>query len=135
VQKAITRGELSLPDDWHVTHPEVQAWIESRRAEIECEREHARQYAARSGWPAEIGPRCVQILNLLAHLGLPVGVREASRILGIGISSVRKQLVDLIREGWVIGLGPSRSQRFTLGPTALSIQKELAQCHPCKPVE
>lgn len=135
VQNANTRGELTLPDDWHVTHPEVQSWILSRRSEIEGEHEHARQYAARSGWPAELGPRRVQILNLLAHVGVPIRVKVMATTLGIRRDSVCKQLERLIGEGWVIGLGPSRSQGFTLGPTALSRQQELAQCQSCKPIE
>lgn len=124
VHKALASGELTLPEGWVFSDDAVQQWLRSKREAIEREREQARQYADRSGWPCCLGPRCVQILNLLAHLGVPVRVKEIAMALGIGPDSVRKQLDRLVREGWVIGLRLSRVQRFTLGPAALSVQQE-----------
>lgn len=124
VHKALASGELTLPEGWAFTDDAVQQWLRSKREAVEREREQARQYAGRSGWPDHLGPRRVQILNLLAHLGVPVRVKQMATALGIGPSSVRKQLDRLLRQGWVIGLGLSRAQTFTLGPTALSVQQE-----------
>jgi len=127
VQKAIRRGELSLPEGWRMDDAAVQAWVAERRRLIDQEREDARQYANRSGWPAAVGPRGVQLLNLLAHLGLPVSAAAIAKTVGILVGTCRKWLKELMREGWVIGLGPSSAQRFTLGPLALEILKERAK--------
>lgn len=124
VHKALASGELILPEGWVFSDDAVQQWLCRKREAIDREREQARQYADRSGWPARLGPRGVQILNLLAHLGVPARVKQMATALGIGPSSVRKQLDRLLRQGWVIGLGLSRAQTFTLGPTALSVQQE-----------
>jgi len=124
VHKALARGELTLPEGWDFDDVAVQDWLRSKREAIEREREQARQYAARSGWPADLGPRGVQVLNLLAHLGVPAGVKDLAGLLGIDPKSVRKRIDQLVSEGWVIGLGPSRAKRFTLGPMALAVQQE-----------
>jgi hypothetical protein len=124
LHRALASGDLTLPEGWNFSDDAIQQWLCRKREDIEREREQAWLYADRSGWPARLGPRGVQILNLLAHLGVPVRVKEMATVLGIRPDSVRKQLDRLLREGWVIGLGLSRAQTFTLGPTALSVQQE-----------
>jgi DNA-binding CsgD family transcriptional regulator len=89
-------------------------------------------YARRSGWPAGLQARSVQVLNLLAAVGLPLTKREIGRVLGL--SQVDPYLHELIEGGlltalpnWKPGSGTGR-RGYTLGPAALSLLEERAKC-------
>lgn len=57
-------------------------------------REAYRRFARSRGWPEHLPPRCVQILDLMAAVGLPVTRRQIVSALGLHWTSVRKVLMS-----------------------------------------
>ena len=114
-----------------------------------------RNYAAENGWPEDLRPREVQILNVLAGRGVPMTRPELAEAIGHGTaerwasgkrrillagngpggtytaSLMRRGLVACLgRLGTVTGQGKGRSRYlYTLGPQALAILERRAdQC-------
>lgn len=103
-----------------------------------------RRYAAENGWPEDIRPRAVQILNLLAATGVPLTRRQICDGIGMKWKGSRKSLVSndkkgtylqaLADRGLVVRLGRvcqgegkgKSSYLYTLGPEALRILQERA---------
>lgn len=57
------------------------------------------RYAERNGWPSDLRPRAVQILNLLAHAGVPLNRRQIADGIGMEWKGSRKSLVSNDPEG------------------------------------
>jgi hypothetical protein len=116
-----------------------------------------RLFAIANGWPEDLRPREVQILNVLAKSGLPMTALEIAKAVGINTSptfrSGTRRIIlasngghgtytaELMSRGLVIGLvnaGPRcketgkgcgrRKNLYTLGPAALAILQERAKC-------
>lgn len=128
VQKAVARGEIELPDNWNLHDPCVQQWVQLRRREIEAEEEAACSYATRSGWPADLGPRRIQVLNLLAHLGVPVGAKELIGVLRLNLQVCQNYLRELHDLGWVSKSRRGRCLAYFLSPFALTTLEERSKC-------
>lgn len=118
-----------------------------------------RRYAQRCGWPDDLPPRAVQVLNLLATGG-PQTAEQLHRAMGLKLKrnsvhggpvwlpcSARSALCHghgtytglLIAKGLVVGIrrggGPgSRAARrpdlYTLTPHAVSVRQEILNGHP-----
>jgi hypothetical protein len=99
-----------------------------------------RRYARESGWPADLSSIAVAILNTLAAVGVPLSSGELARSLS-GADGVKKTgaaigraAPNLLRRGLLIRLSGGKDSRrrdlrtYALGPIALSILKERAQC-------
>jgi DNA-binding transcriptional ArsR family regulator len=110
-------------------------------SEWACNRMRAnnRDYAERSGWPPDLPSSATQVLNVLAGAGVPLSMRQIASILGRGPAVVHQRLRLLRGRGLVIRIpcglveqtGQGKAQHvgvYTLGPLALSILKERAQC-------
>lgn len=107
-----------------------------------------RRFATESGWPNDLRPRAVQILNLLAAVGLPMSRRQICDALGMPWKGSRASLSSndpegsylahlaarglvqvLHRAGTVTGEGKGKSVHlYLLGQTALAILEERAKC-------
>jgi hypothetical protein len=112
-----------------------------------------RRFAARNGWPEDLRPREVQILNALAARGVPMTRPELARAIGMRTDREdrpghvallagngpggtytasllrRGLLVALKRASVVHGRGKRRSRDlYALGPAALAILEERARC-------
>jgi hypothetical protein len=128
--------------------------VESQRRTLgiatagELRRLSYRRYAARNGWPEDLRPRAVQILNLLAGSGLPLTRRMIARGIGLPWIDSRRSLksndpegsylAHLVKRGLVLRLprarpvhGEGRGRTcdlYALGPVALGILEERARC-------
>lgn len=112
-----------------------------------------RQYAAENGWPEDLRPREVQILNVLADRGVPMTKHELALAIGMPtdpfVGGKRRILLagngpggtytaSLLRRGFLVrlkralpvqGQGKGRSRDlYLLGPAALTILEERAKC-------
>jgi hypothetical protein len=116
-----------------------------------------RRYAVENGWPEDLRPREVQVLNVLAARGVPLSLVEIVEAIGMRTdkrnsvhggpslltgngpggtytaSLARRGLVLELRNSGVSrrasGKGSSRkSSLYTLGPSALAILQERAKC-------
>jgi hypothetical protein len=111
-----------------------------------------RRYAVENGWPAELRPREVQILNVLADRGVPMTKHELAEAIGMPTSATfatgkRRILLasngpggtytaDLLRRCMLQRIKRAVSGRgrganldlYILGPAALSILEERAKC-------
>lgn len=103
-----------------------------------------KKFAAENGWPSDLRPRAVQILNLLAYRGVPLTRRQICAGIGMRWVGSRKSLVSndkkgtylqaLVDRGLVvrldriaIGNGKGFSvYLYTLGSEALRILQEKA---------
>lgn len=114
-----------------------------------------RLFAIANGWPDDLRPREVQILNVLARSGVPMTALEIATAIGANTSTTHRTgsrrlilcgngpggtyTASLMRRGLVIGLanaGPAckttgkgcgqRKHLYTLGPLALAILQERA---------
>jgi DNA-binding IclR family transcriptional regulator len=102
-------------------------------------------FAKESGWPDDLRPRAVQILNLLASHGMPLTRKQIAEKIGMPWKGSRKSLhsndkegsylANLQARGLVIKLGKiantncgrgSGVSLYTLGPKALSILQQRA---------
>lgn len=111
-----------------------------------------RNYAVENGWPAELRPREVQILNVLAAAGVPLSKLQLCRAIGMpegqAFRSGKRRILlasnsaggtytaSLARSGLITrlkralpGRGKGRSyDLYVLGPTALIILQRRALC-------
>jgi hypothetical protein len=104
------------------------------------------KFARDNGWPEDLQPRAVQILNLLANKGEPMGRRAITEGIGLTWRGSKNSLMsngkggtwlaDLMHRGLVVTIGirslPGRNRRetlYTLGPAALAILQEHADAH------
>lgn len=105
-----------------------------------------RGFADRHGWPADLRPRHVQILNLLAGAGVPLDRQQIAAGIGLPWIGSRKSLCSrdpegsylahlaarglvlrLFRARRVLGEGKGRTRDlYTLGPAALAILAQRA---------
>lgn len=105
-----------------------------------------RRYAVEQGWPEDLRPRAVQILNVLAARGVPMTRPELAEAIGMPWKGSRKSLTSNDPEGsylahlaarglvqvlpravTVSGQGRGRSLNlYYLGPVALTILEERA---------
>jgi len=122
----------------------------------EVRSEAYRRYAVENGWPANLRPREVQILNVLATRGIPMTRLELAAAIGMRTdrmggngtlallascngpggtytaSLMRQGLLAAIKRGaHVTGRGKGRSRDlYYLGQRALQILEERARCVP-----
>jgi hypothetical protein len=117
-----------------------------------------RVYAAQNGWPDDLRPREVQVLNALAARGVPMTRLELAQAIGMRTDRVgangtlallsgngpggtytasllRRGLLAVIkRASHVAGQGRGKSRSlYHLGPTALTILEERAACQQNTP--
>jgi hypothetical protein len=137
------RRALGLPS--RKDHPRQRARLsaihkrrfeEDRFASVGPKSERQR-YLSQSGWPPDVGPHAVQILNLVAGAGIPLLSDEIFTSVGGNASCLRIRIANLKRRGLLVRLqgvrpDPHHSERvrdaYALGPVALSILRERAQC-------
>jgi hypothetical protein len=142
--------------------PNEPAILEARRRGIRTQRQVLgirtsgelralmhRRYAVENGWPAELLPREVQILNVLARAGVPLSRLEIARAIGMRTdredrpghlalltgngpggtytaSLMRRGLVACLKRA-ITGRGRGRSiDAYYLGPAALNILRTRA---------
>jgi hypothetical protein len=106
-----------------------------------------RDFARENGWPADLRPRAVQILNLLATVGVPLTRRQIADGIGMSWKGSRKSLRSNDPEGsylahlaarglvavlprghTVFGQGKGRScHLYLLGPVALAMLEQRAK--------
>lgn len=110
-------------------------------------RESYRAYARECGWPEDLRPRSVQILNLLAAAGVPLDRRQIAEGIGMPWKGTRNSLASNDPEGsylahlaarglvlrlprakHVLGEGRGRTcDLYCLGPGALAILQQRAE--------
>lgn len=116
------RGELALPSNKCSPHRRRTV---AARTRAQCAKAGVptlaalrskvfREYARAQGWPQDLPPRCVQILNTIWKFG-PMTRREIAAVIGMPWKGVKKTMVGsvpggsypayLMRRGLVISLG------------------------------
>lgn len=116
------------------------------------------RFAERNGWPEDVRPREVQILNALAARGVPMSKRELCAAIGMSDRAAfrsgnrrillsgngpggtytaslaaRGLIVRLVRAGTVVERGKGHSvDLYVLGPAALAILEARAKCETAK---
>ena len=116
------------------------------------------KYACENGWPEDLRPREVQILNVLAARGVPMNRLELSAAIGMRTdrmggngtlalltgngpggtytaSLLKRGLLSKVTRGFLVsGLGKGRSRDlYFLGPFALEILQRRALCEKTDP--
>lgn len=101
-------------------------------------RRRREEFALRSGWPTDLLPRQVQVLNLMASIGVPITTAQISEMIGLRCRSLRIHIRNLcdrnlaVRVGTLVekaGRGIMRSNpTYTLGVKALEILEVQALC-------
>lgn len=106
-----------------------------------------RRYAVENGWPADLRPRAVQILNLLSAAGVPLSRRQIADGIGMRWKGSRRSLASndpegsylahLAARGLVTRLvcagphpGPGKGRNidlYQLGPEAITILAQKAK--------
>jgi len=96
----VHRRKMGLPSHiWGESHRRKLAEATARQLQraglnstSEIRREAFRAYARESGWPEGLRPRAVQILNLLASVGVPLSRRQIAEGIGLPWRGSRQSL-------------------------------------------
>lgn len=90
-----------------------------------------KKFATEHGWPDNLKPSRIRILNVLAVVGVPIGTRDLADLCGLQTTgSLTPMLADLRRSDLVVSLrgqsDHSRAQAHALGLAALKILERRA---------
>lgn len=159
------RNRLGIPRDEAAVLAARRAGVKTQYARLgvrtagELRALAYREFARENGWPEDLRPREVQILNALAARGVPMTAPELAAAIGANTAerhrtgkrrillsgngpggtytaslARRGLVVNLGRLAAVAGRGKGRSRcLFTLGPAALAILEERARCQTVTP--
>lgn len=158
--KAIRRDRLKLPRNVAAKKRCLQRGHKKQLESMglssfgHMRREAYRKYAIDNGWPEDLRPREVQILNLLAHVGVPMTKLEIAQALGMRTdrrqypnvkfksiplltgngkggtytaSLCHRGLLTRMRRAALLFDKPNAHDLFCLGPEALAILERRCQ--------